>query len=945
MSSSNNKTSVLVASQLPEFIRDNPEYANFTLFMQAYYEWMEQTNQVTDRTKNLLSYRDVDSTTNEFIDYFVNDFLPYFPAETLIDKREAVKVARQLYQSKGTPASYQFLFRILFNSDFDVFYTRDAVLRASSGLWYVTKSLRLSTTDTNFLNIENLRLFGETTKSIATIENSVVSGTKIEVFISNIERLFQSGEFVRVVDSNNQTVLFDGLPLRAKIVGQISQLKINPNYRGLLYQPGDPVIVYGGLNSNTGLGASGQIISTTAGSIQSISVITGGYGYRYAPNSYITITNAPGASAEVATLNPANEMDVTIPNDSISLKRFIAIGNSNYHFANVAIANANTSLANAFTFVSFQTYPISTISVLNGGGGITQIPSVSATSLYEDDVGNLNDLAKLGILGPIQIVNGGAGYQVNDTIVFSGGSGAGARANVTNVSATGAITEIRYVSGPRLIYPLGGAGYKTTALPTLTVSSANGAASNASLYIPGILGEGATFSVVADRAGSITTIKLTEPGEDYISTPNVSFKIQDILVSNVSISMLPQKDDFVYQGTSSNTTTYAAYVDSITQLTTDTNPYLSNYNLRVYNYNTLPNTALQLTVDGKNINMIPAGSSTPYPGVVSSYTTGGTTYTRSYNSSGLIIYGDGNARGTATFLNGLAISEGVYLNTTGQPSSFDVLQSENYNNFTYEITVEKEIAKYRDVLLNLLHPTGTKLVGRFAMKSNNAVNYHGTEAVYQGKTLQNYTGYPASSVSMVADFNNRSNNIIHFDNLSGADISGFIFSNSTIQIIPVNGPAISSQVQSINSAANTVTLKSNTWLTFGNVAYVSANTTSNVINILSVTNNYDIINSGQYSNTSYPIKDIVFAGDRILIGSNTSNTRTVTAVDWVGGKIYLSSNANITTSNTLMAVNRTLSAQTNVTIYGPIGTTYVPQLTTEDGQILTTEDGNIILLG
>jgi hypothetical protein len=89
----------------------------------------------------------------------------------------------------------------------------------------------------------------------------------------------------------------------------------------------------------------------------------------------------------------------------------------------------------------------------------------------------------------------------------------------------------------------------------------------------------------------------------------------------------------------------------------------------------------------------------------------------------------------------------------------------------------------------------------------------------------------------------------------------------------------------------------------------------------------------------------VFAGDRILIGSNTSNTRTVTSVDWIGGKIYLSSNANITTSNTLMAVNRTLSAQTNVTIYGPIGITYVPQLTTENGQILTTEDGNIILLG
>ena len=41
--------------------------------------------------------------------------------------------------------------------------------------------------------------------------------------------------------NNNQDVLFDGQPLRAKIVGQISQVKIDPARRGLLYQPGDPV--------------------------------------------------------------------------------------------------------------------------------------------------------------------------------------------------------------------------------------------------------------------------------------------------------------------------------------------------------------------------------------------------------------------------------------------------------------------------------------------------------------------------------------------------------------------------------------------------------------------------------------------------------------------------------------------------------------------------------
>jgi len=162
-------TSILVKDQLPEHIRDNSNYENFHTFLKAYYEWMEQTGKVSDRTKNLLSYKDVDQTTEEFLDYFTNDFLPFFPKETLLSKEETIKVARQLYQTKGTPASYEFLFRVLFNSDFEVFNTKEAVFKASAGTWYVSKSLKLASSNRNFLNTKNLRVFGIESKSIATI--------------------------------------------------------------------------------------------------------------------------------------------------------------------------------------------------------------------------------------------------------------------------------------------------------------------------------------------------------------------------------------------------------------------------------------------------------------------------------------------------------------------------------------------------------------------------------------------------------------------------------------------------------------------------------------------------------------------------------------------------------------------------------------------------------
>ena len=778
MIESGQKTSLLVPSQLPEFIRDNPDYSNFVLFLQAYYEWLEETNNVTDRTKNLLNYKDIDETTTEFLNYFYNDFLSYFPTEILADKQKVIKIAKELYQSKGTPASFQFLFRILYNSDVDFFYTKDAVLKASSGKWYVAKSLKLASDSLDYLATDQLRIIGETTKSIATIETAVITGAKVEVFISDIQRLFQSGEISRVVDSNNQDVYFkDGkivasttagaTILRSKIVGQISQLKISPTLRGLLYRPGDPVVIEGGLNSPTGVGATAIVGTTTSGSIQRINVTNGGYGFREYPNSVIEITNGGGALAIIGSLDPtpANTANVTIPVDFIGLKTSIVIGNTNYFFANVANSNASTTLANAFTFLSFTTYPISSVLVQNSGGGISQLPIVQAKSYYDTEYGaSQGNLASLGILAPIRIVNGGVGYVANDKINIIGGSGFGAQANVTSVNANGAITAVSYVlplGNPQKL-PLGGMGYKSSNLPTLSVTSANVSASNAEVIISGILGAGAEFDVSVDRVGSITSINLLEFGEDYVAAPNVSLKVQDIVVSNVIVSNLPQAGDVVYQGTSNTNFTYQSTVSDIELLVPFADPIQSLWRLRTFNYSSLPNILSKIKVDNKTIVM---DMSNQYPTF--------NVLTR-FDSSGVITYGDGTARANASFLNGLVISQGQYLDTTGQPSSFDVLQSENFNNYTYQITLEKEIDKYRTTLLNLVHPTGMKVIGRYALKSNSEYDFAFSDFMEQGAPLYFHTGNTSSNATMTSTFTNQSNNIIKLDNLNGANIKTFI---------------------------------------------------------------------------------------------------------------------------------------------------------------------------
>lgn len=1063
MIENHNLTSLLIPSQLPEHIRDDPSYANFVVFLQAYYEWMEQDGNVIERTKNLTSYKDIDSSTSDFLSYFYNDFLSYFPEELLANKNEVVKLAKELYKAKGTPASYQLLFRILYNMDVDFFYTKDAVLKASDGKWYVAKSLKLSTdliyvsdisysnntitvstlipndvsvadsftlsgtiaetndpngtwivSDTiddytfsfqatnipvgvidisnasiyipkgfankNFLKTNNLRIFGETTKSIATIENSVIAGKRVEVFISNIERLFESGEYIRIVDSNNQDVLFDGYPLRAKILGQISQININPTNRGLLYQPNDPVIVYGGLNTPTGIGAEVTVKETTTGSIQRIKVEDGGYGYTKfisdklpgSANTRLNISNAPGAQAHVTVndnLENPKRVDVSfIPIDFIGKKSHLPIGNTSstlpYYFENNTSANIQSTLANTFNFTTFSTYPISSVIVDNGGGGIKITPVVTADSLYavEDstpELASFANLKSLGILAPIQIIDGGHGYVNNDPIIITGGTGYNAHANVTSVSANGQILTINFVQKSNNI-TLGGMGYTIgeiipsvniantevlstlrqvgnyklgSGLPSLSVNSANTQAANAVLVAPGLLGDGALFTPTLDRVGSITSFSISNYGEDYISAPNVSIKVQDIIVKGLTLDNLPFRGDTVYQGVLNSG--YVAIVDSIQLLIPNSIPTDTVYRLRVFNYNAKPDYYLPLEIH------------TEYKDVLM-------TLTNQYNMvepiddrrdvNGVLTYGDGTAKATAKFLNGLTIADGQYLDTTGHPSSFDVLQSVDYNNYTYKITVEKEIDKYRKTLLDLLHPTGMKVIGRYALKSEAKTEFDVLDTLNNGQLLSYYTGDEMSNVVISLGSSNLwSNNIVKFAGLGSANLNNFITTDSVVSFTTTQGDGIHSEVLSVNAAANTITLKDNVWLNFANVAYVTANSGNNVIHITSITNSYDIINNGNYSNTAYPLKDIVRTGDNITVANNT--TKTVSDVDYINNIIYLSANLtnNVVSS---ISVSRTLIATAEfVKIFTPVGQQYNPVISDGLGNSLLTEDGSLLILG
>ena len=109
MSRIKEKLSLLINSQLPEFIRS--DYDTFVAFIEAYYEFLEQDQGAQELLQNAIAYSDIDRTTNDFIEYFIQQYCDNIPRNALADKKVLVKYIKDLYSFKGIEKTFLLLFR------------------------------------------------------------------------------------------------------------------------------------------------------------------------------------------------------------------------------------------------------------------------------------------------------------------------------------------------------------------------------------------------------------------------------------------------------------------------------------------------------------------------------------------------------------------------------------------------------------------------------------------------------------------------------------------------------------------------------------------------------------------------------------------------------------------------------------------------------------------
>jgi hypothetical protein len=151
MSRIKEKVSQLVTGQLPEFIREN--YSTFTTFVEAYYQFLEQDSGALELVQNARSYNDIDTTTSDFVQYFLSTYIKDIPVNALANKRMLVKKISDLYSAKGSDLSFKLLFRLIYDSDVIVSHPYDYALRPSDGTWEQRVSIRVYLSSGNVTDI------------------------------------------------------------------------------------------------------------------------------------------------------------------------------------------------------------------------------------------------------------------------------------------------------------------------------------------------------------------------------------------------------------------------------------------------------------------------------------------------------------------------------------------------------------------------------------------------------------------------------------------------------------------------------------------------------------------------------------------------------------------------------------------------------------------------
>jgi len=551
----------------------------------------------------------------------------------------------------------------------------------------------------DFNLLKNRQITGETSGATAVIERAsqktINSVPIFELYINTKSLLgtFENGEnaFAYIIDPIDSTLI------KIEIHGLSILRTINIIYGGASYNVGDPVIVSGGEATRD---ATASVEEVFSGFINQIRVLAGGAGFKTGSNVFVIGAGAGSLSMaidaiDVSGANTANTFVVNT--DRIADFGSVLISAANYGFnAAIVTENVTSKIVDALTFETITSVgAITNVAILFANATFATVPTLEAESAQYFANGTTQFVQSSQSVGRIQINSGGSNYAIGDEVIiaetFPMGIGIGAAAAVTNVSSTGAITQVK-------IQP----------------SRIRGTANTFGNSNVTVIGTGTIFQDDL-RVG------------DYIMINNQSRYINSIS-SNTSLNV---NVNFQYSTTDKYIGKYFDYPIG-GQNYNPTKPATITVSSKTGSSANLSVSALM--GDGENlfatadknpgqvlkIRIIDAGSGYAYPPEID-----------------LTNSGDRSATANATVESSYVTLPGRWTTSDSILSSSErVIQGrEYYVDYAYVLSSKVEFDKFKDTFKNLVHPAGFVDYAEFRIDNTIAANTVTTATINVANTL------------------------------------------------------------------------------------------------------------------------------------------------------------------------------------------------------------------
>lgn len=251
MSDFKNSLAYLITNQVPDYIK--AEFPQFVLFLEKYYEFLDQDGEANNVLLNASSFSDINNTLDAFIPSFREQHLQMFPKDSLITDRRLIKFIREFYEAKGSEESILFIFRTFFNEHVDIIYPSKYVLKASDGVWLNREKMRITTDDT--ISLDPFELKGKRAKIYSYIDIGTVSTFETHnITVDEVTRLAYSTVptyELYVKHEENDVIVLPGAGANARplvVGGEIKAITGDPAVSARVFDPAENFDIYARIN-------------------------------------------------------------------------------------------------------------------------------------------------------------------------------------------------------------------------------------------------------------------------------------------------------------------------------------------------------------------------------------------------------------------------------------------------------------------------------------------------------------------------------------------------------------------------------------------------------------------------------------------------------------------------------------------------------------------------